>query len=82
MFQRAKYAQMEARLNESLEKHQKTLEACQAVQQSKWQKASKLFFEAAEESQIEQSSKLGAYHVVFVLDESGSMVIISSTHAW
>jgi hypothetical protein len=54
-----------------MEKHEKTRQACEAVKECKWKDAADLFYKAADVTCLVQE---GNYHIVFVLDESGSMV--------
>jgi len=52
-------------------KHKETLDACEAVDKGKWPKARGLFYEAAGEC---RDASMKGHHLVFVLDESSSMV--------
>jgi len=69
--QASKYAKMRERHDETLAKHEKTRQACEAVEEFKWKEAADFFYQAADVTCLVQE---GNYHIVFVLDESGSMV--------
>lgn len=56
-----------------MERFNQTLKACEYVKNKKWLEAAKEFYGAA--SKI-TGTKITGYHVVFVLDESGSMVCV------
>ena len=71
LIQASKYADMRERHDETMAKHKKTRQACKAVKECKWKEAADLFYKAADVTCLVQQ---GNYHVVFVLDESGSMV--------
>lgn len=72
-FNASKYAAMQEGHMESMAKHRQTLAACDAVKLRDWTKASRLFFDASEELKVNAIVQSCGHHVVFVLDESGSM---------
>jgi len=51
--------------------HQQTIEGCDAVKNCNWGRAAELYLEAATEAEVAGTQ---GHHIVFVLDESGSMV--------
>jgi len=69
--QEKKHASMEMCCTDSEEKHAKTLLACHSKDK---EEAAKLF-DAASQALVERTS-MESFHIVFVLDESGSMVRI------
>ena len=69
--QASKYAKMRERHDETMAKHEKTRQACKAVKECKWKEAADLFYKAADVTCLVQE---GNYLIVFVLDESRSMV--------
>jgi len=81
----SKYEKMKKDKDECLRKHQLTVDACkmvavkewQKIAVKKWQKIAEKFAEATALPSVAQpstSAQQGNYHIVFVLDESGSMV--------
>ena len=67
------YEHMQKSHKESMDKHRLTLRACAATDSRDWSQAAKLFFDSSEELATRKTSQVQGYHVVFVLDESGSM---------
>jgi hypothetical protein len=77
-----KYAVMHESHEESMAKHNQTVLACAAVDRRDWKKASQLFCEAAAELKTRLTTSVQGYHVVFVLDESSSMVGLVCAYVW
>jgi len=73
--QESKYKDMREQHDEIMVKHQETVAACNAVEERNWSQAADLFYKAADSIQRAPAGPpQQGYHVVFVLDESGSMV--------
>ena len=72
--QASKYDNMRKTHAETMDKHEDTIKACKAVTKCNWSEAAHLFYKATDIPQPSVSAKQGNYHIVFVLDESGSMV--------
>ena len=79
LIQKLKYAAMKERHSDIMRKHEETTRACEAVKAGRWTEAADLFYSAADAKRLIRRgptcvSAQQGYHVVFVLDESGSMV--------
>lgn len=73
--QKDKYTSMKACYDDTEKKHTMTLDACKAVKEKDKVKAATLFDEASK-ALVERTNTIKQYfHIVFVLDESGSMVV-------
>ena len=68
------YERMRDRERDSNVKHATTLRAVDACSRSEWKKAEELFYEASEA--LAEIISTQSFHVVFVLDESESMVVL------
>lgn len=71
---------MKQRHAETMGKHSETRAACEAVTECRWSEAADLFYKATDVVQPTVSAQQGYYHIVFVLDESRSMVRLVFMH--